>query len=462
MLPGLFALDAHLRPRPELAAGWPGKRDVTTNPFTVTLHLRRAVWSDHRAITSADVRFSWQMLRSGPNGYRYRYLTDVQTPGPRTVRLRFEHPLRRWWALFSLDDMVLPAHAYSAAWRDGPTVSGGPFVFAGWTRGLKISLRRNPAYFGEKAHVSSIDVEFVPEDETRLKLLQRGELDAFFSPGDANMGRRAAAFGFPRAAEALDGGPATSGAWASAWWELDVDPARTGSEVAAAIGEAVDPALAAEIFEDSGQVADGIPRRFPAPGPRADFGPALPGPWAGRGDAGAARKALDAGPKGRVVNGGGTVTVSMAFDRDSGAAQIAGFVHFALLPLRIRTDLVGLQSPDLERLMAGPSAPPAVVWLRRGADAPDASAYVFGRIGASETAGGDVTAAETSGGAVAKPLTGLDPAGWAAAERDLAASHTVYPLVRSRDWVVGRDLAGPLATGTSAGPLWNAATWRFG
>src|SRR5207247_401656 len=143
--------------------------------------------------------------------------------------------------------------------------------------------------------------------------------------------------------------------------------------IAAAIGQAVDPALAAEIFEVSGQIADGIPRRFPAPGPKADNRPAVPGPWAGRGSADLARRLLAAGPPGspgRVVTGGGTAKVTMAFDRDSAAAQLAGFVHFRLLPLRIRIEVLGLDTADFENLMASGRAPPAVIRLRRGGDAP--------------------------------------------------------------------------------------------
>lgn len=462
MLPALFSLDDRLRPRPDLVAAWPRKRDITTGPFTVRLELRRAEWSDGRAITSSDVRFSWQRLRAGPTGYRYRFLHDVQVLGPRTLRLHFDRPVRRWWALFSIDDMVLPAHAYSARWKDGPTVSGGPFVFAGWTRGLEIDLTRNERYWS-KARVGAIKVEFVPEDETRLKLVQRRELDAFYSAGDANMGRRANAFGFERTTRALAGGPAASGAWAAAWFELDLDPDRIQAPLAAAIGEAMDPSLAAEIFEDSGQTADGIPARFPVPGARSENGPAVPGPWAGRGSIPEAKRMLAGGSVGRVIAGGGTATVSLAFDRDSGAAQIAGFVHFRLLPIGVRAELVGLDTADFEDLVASAKAPPAVVRLRRGADAPDAAAYVFGGLGSAETAADHVNGSEIARPATlqAEPVTGLDSASWTAAERDLAMAHTAYPLVRIREWIVGRGLDGPQATGTSSGPLWNAATWRF-
>jgi hypothetical protein len=156
--------------------------------------------------------------------------------------------------------------------------------------------------------------------------------------------------------------------------------------------------------------------------------------------------------------------VTFAFDRDSGAGQLAGFIHFRLLPLRIRAELVGLDTSDFEHLMASSAAPPAVIRLRRGADAPDASAYVFGKLGAAETATVNITGAETTVSTNmlrSRPVTGLDPVAWSSAQRDLVHAHSVYPLVRARVWIVGREVSGPRATGTSAGPLWNAATWRF-
>ena len=56
--------------------------------------------------------------------------------------------MRRWWSLFSIDDMVLPEHAYSADWGRGPTVSGGPFEVDSWSDGLRVRLKRNDALLG--------------------------------------------------------------------------------------------------------------------------------------------------------------------------------------------------------------------------------------------------------------------------------------------------------------------------
>lgn len=435
-----------MRPSPELVESFPAAGDVSADPFTVSLRLREASWSDGVAITAGDVRFSWERLREGPTGYRYRFLRDVEITGERTFRLRFDRPVRRWWSLFSLDDMVLPAHAYTADWASGPTVSGGPFRLAVWEEGLRVRLVRNDRYWGPGARVGGVDALFVPDDETRLQLLDSGELDAAFFEGDVNIGRRARARGLEPTGEALvDGG--ASGAWGPTWWELDLDAGRLGAGVAAAVSSALDPALAAEILEDSGQVMNGIPARFPVPGAEGDGLPAIDGPWAGRG-------------------GGATTAaqVRLTHPRGTGGA-LARWAYFRLRDRGITAELVGLDADAFERHLDGADRAPAILRLRRGADASDAGSYagVSGEPGASGTADADVAGAETATTAASnEPGVGLSERAWSGAQERLAASATAAPLARVRTWIVGRrGVGGPRATGASPGPLWNAGEWTM-
>lgn len=448
MLPALFGLSPELRPTPELVASWPSERDVISDPFTVTLGLREAQWSDGRPITAGDVRFSWERLRDGPTGYRYRFLTDVEVLDDRRLRLHFDRPMRRWWSLFSLDDMVLPAHAYSDEWHTGPTVSGGPFRIAGWQEGLTVRLVRNDGYWGTPALLGGIDVLFVPDDETRLQLLDSGELDAAFFEGEVNIGRRARARGYEPATGALDGRPAASGEWGPTWWELDLDPRRMGSAVATGVKQALDPALVAEILEDSGQVMDGIPARFPVDGATGDGLPAIAGPWAGRGGAA----------------GGGAASFRLSHARGSAGGAIARWAHFRLRERGITAELVGLDADAFERSLDGPDRAPAVLRLRRGADAPDAGSYrgASGEPGSSAGADAGADRAESDGALGPDGATGLDDQGWSQALELLESGSSVALLARVRTWIVGREgVAGPHPTGASTGPLWNAASWRF-
>ena len=448
VLPALFRLSASLRPEPDLVAAWPRAQDIRGDPFSVTLRLREASWSDGRPITAEDVRFTHDKLKQGPTGYRYRFLREVAVVDQRTLTLRFDRVVRRWWALFSLDDMVLPAHAYSAAWAQRPTVSGGPFEVKEWTEGLRVRLVRNELY-RDKAVLAGIDVLFVPNDETRFQLLERGELDAFFSEGDINIGRRARARDFARIGGALEGPKAASGAWGPTWWELDLK-GDLGSSVGRTVTELADPALVAEILEDTGAPMDGIPAAFPV-----RVGP-IAGTWTGRGDLEEAR---------RLAEGGCKRDFALAFPREAAGGSIASFLHFRLREIGIKLELVALEGGAFDRALDDGSAGDAVLRLRRGADAPDPGAYASG----SSEPGSAPWTTRSRGprrwGALVgatRPTVGLARDAWSRAQDGLEQAATAVPLARVRTWIVGREgLAGPQALGALTGPFWNAGTWRF-
>ena len=454
VLPALFSLDASMKPMADLAASYPKASDFTFDPFTVTVHLKDARWSNKQPITSSDIRYTWQKFRDGPTGYRYRPLRDVEIVAPRTVKLHFDRVVRRWWSLFSIDDMVLPMNAYTSDWgTTGPAVSGGPFAVTGWTRGLNVTLRRNPEYWGRPAPLAGIDVTFVPDDETRLQLLQRKQIDGFFAEGESNMGRRAKAYGFATVDTALTGTGGASGAFGPTWWELDLDPKRVGAGVSAAVLQAIHPTLAAEILEDSGRPMNGIPPDFTTERH-------TPTPWSGRGSIERATALLD---QAQVPHSSPRASFQLAYARSSGAGGLAGFIHFRLQAIGVTAELEGLEPDIFEERLDSTSAPVAVLRLRRGADAPDAGDYAQpsdepGAAPISDQVAAAISQVGTDRVAEG-PVVGLSGEAWASAQTALVRGAYVAPLVRVRSWIIGRDLAGARATGTAAGPLWNAGEW---
>lgn len=475
VLPALFRLDATSRPQPELAAAWPTATDIALDPFSVRLRLREASWSDGTPITADDVRFSWERLREGPTGLRYRQLRDVEVVSPRELVLRFDATVRRWWALFSVDDMILPAHAHTPDWGGGPTISGGPFVFDGWTPGLSVRLRRNASWWGPPTGAEAVEVLFVPDDEMRLQLLERGEVDVAYAPGEANWGHRARVRGLEATGGALEAGGA-SGAWGPSWWELDADLDRLGDRraLAAAVSAAVDRSLAVEVLEDSGQRMDGIPHRFPAPRPRdlVDGTPALSGPWPAP-DLARARTILREGgftERGGVLRrgSGGAQEVLLAYAEGSGtAASLARMIHFQVRPLGLRVELVAVPADRLEREWIPDRRADLYLLLRRGADAPDATVYRSDAPGPGRSPDTDeaVDRARTAVAAArldGRVVTGTARGAWTTVQETLLRTGAVVPLARVRTWIVARPpVSGPWATGTAAGPLWNAEDWRI-
>ena len=290
---------------------------------------------------------------------------------------------------------------------------------------------------------------FVPDDETRLELLERDEIDAFFAEGEVNIGRRAAARGFD-AVGAFDGDGGAVGIFGPTWWELDLDPSRLGSGVASAVVEAVDPALAAEILEDSGKSMSAIPAVFPHDGRPSG------GPWEDRGSLAEAKQALGSGGR----------EFQLAYASGSAAGGIATFIHFRLKELDLTAELVGAEPDSFERLWVTERRAPAMLRLRRGADAPDAASYAAAaRRPGSGPVDDQVADAQTVGGGTDAPilsLVGLEAEPWTEALRGLFAAKTAAPLARVRTWIVAGDgVYGPMPTGAADGPLWNAAVWRL-
>ena len=64
-------------------------------------------------------------------------------------------------------------------------VGTGPYVFESWTRGQQVVLKKNPAYTWAPAtmkhqgpgYVDEIVYRFIPEHQTRLATLEKGEVD---------------------------------------------------------------------------------------------------------------------------------------------------------------------------------------------------------------------------------------------------------------------------------------------
>ncbi|WP_277584080.1 glutathione ABC transporter substrate-binding protein [Psychrobacillus antarcticus] len=54
-------------------------------------------------------------------------------------------------------------------------VGTGPFIFDSWKSGQEIKLNKNEEYWGEKVKIDSVQFKVVPEDVTRLAMIESGE-----------------------------------------------------------------------------------------------------------------------------------------------------------------------------------------------------------------------------------------------------------------------------------------------
>ncbi len=74
---------------------------------------------------------------------------------------------------------------FSAYATEHPTGTG-PFTFASWDRGQKVTLTRNDDYWGSKAKIKTAVIQTISDPQARVQALKSGEVDGYdlVAPGD--------------------------------------------------------------------------------------------------------------------------------------------------------------------------------------------------------------------------------------------------------------------------------------
>jgi len=175
---------------------------ITRDGLTVTYHLRRGVkWSDGVPVTSRDVKWSWQAIMNPDDDvisrHGYDDIASIDTPNANTVvvhlKQRFAPFVDTFFAESDQPYMVAPAHVLARypninqiPFNSDPSVSDGPFTFAGWSRGDHISFVRNDAFFLGRPRLDRIVVRTVPDEDTAISLLRTHAIDYIFQASIEN------------------------------------------------------------------------------------------------------------------------------------------------------------------------------------------------------------------------------------------------------------------------------------
>jgi peptide/nickel transport system substrate-binding protein len=189
----LVKLDDRERVIPDLATEVPSPSNggVSADGRTITYHLRHGVkWQDGQPLTSADVAFTFSKLMdpnvNAPDSAPYTHIQRLTTPDDYTVVVRLKAP----WApavgqLFCNGEngSIIPRHllARSADFNHDPfglhPIGSGAMRLARWDRGSLIVLVPNPGYFAGAPKIKEVDIQIIPDANTRLTMLSSRELD---------------------------------------------------------------------------------------------------------------------------------------------------------------------------------------------------------------------------------------------------------------------------------------------
>lgn len=173
----LFRVDPAGQLAPGLVRGW---EVVDGDGWAVELDLRDGTWSDGRAVVAEDVVATFAALREGPRAAELTPLVAVEPVDDDTVRLRFDLPYARWWAL--LDGIgVLPAGVLEedgiGAYASAVPVSGGWFRLTERVPGLRTVFEAHPDGPLGAPGLQRLEVLVVPRYETALAMLRDDEVD---------------------------------------------------------------------------------------------------------------------------------------------------------------------------------------------------------------------------------------------------------------------------------------------
>lgn len=163
---------------PWLAERWQASPDNLVWTFT----LRRGVkFHNGRGLTAEDVKYVLERAKDPetkhPHAHDYEDIASVQAKDEQTVIIT----LRKTNAMFLQNlarqgSVVYPREAVEQL--KAQPVGTGPFVLAGWERGDRITLRRNPDYWVKGLpKLDQVTFRFIPDANAALAALRAGDID---------------------------------------------------------------------------------------------------------------------------------------------------------------------------------------------------------------------------------------------------------------------------------------------
>jgi peptide/nickel transport system substrate-binding protein len=157
--------------------------ELSADGLTLTLSLRDDVtFHDGTPLTAEVVKGSLDRFLDAGNAFTFRFLLDavkqVNALDEHTVELKLATRFAPLLAhlTHSSTAIVLPAAvaAHGEAFGENP-VGTGPFSFVSWQRNEQVNLARFDGYWGDTAGVEAIRFLAVPENTTRMALVESGE-----------------------------------------------------------------------------------------------------------------------------------------------------------------------------------------------------------------------------------------------------------------------------------------------
>ena len=198
MFPNLYSADKNLNVFPDLADGMP---QVSSDGKVWTVKLKSgAKWTDGSAITADDV-VTTVNLQNNPNldtdaGFDWSVLDKVEKVDTLTVKFTLTSPfapflannLVGWIAPAGVYGKIDPANQRHDAISSHPTVTGGPYKFAGWIPGQEIDYVANDTYFAGRPHFDKVVARVITDATASTNAIIAGDIQWTPTVAEAGQG----------------------------------------------------------------------------------------------------------------------------------------------------------------------------------------------------------------------------------------------------------------------------------
>ncbi len=164
---------------PHLATSY----EFTDDGLGLSLQIRDdVVFHDGTPLTAEIVKGSLDRFLDPENAWTFRFLldaiSDVEVTGDHSLQITLANQFAPLLAhmTHSSTAIVLPAavEQHGEAFNENP-VGTGPFEFVSWQRNEAIEIARNDNYWGDLPGVDGVRFLTVPENTTRMALVESGE-----------------------------------------------------------------------------------------------------------------------------------------------------------------------------------------------------------------------------------------------------------------------------------------------
>lgn len=175
---GLVMMDRNSEYKPLLAKEWKQKDDVTWE-FT----LRDGVtFHDGEPFNAEAVKKTIDRIldkdNPTPKANMFGMIKEVKVIDPLKVEIILHYPFAGLLSvLASAEGGIISPKAMKEFGKElsKKPVGTGPFIFESWTPGQEIVLVRNEKYWGNKPKLEKVVFKTIPEDATRVAMVETGE-----------------------------------------------------------------------------------------------------------------------------------------------------------------------------------------------------------------------------------------------------------------------------------------------